>query len=211
MVFAISILGALRASRGIALAPTPQSVLTLYVSALAFQWVSFAYVWFGLHRNRVPLREVIGGRWKTPIAVCRDALIATVFWGVWIAINGLLKILLQKGSVGSGQYLYPHTLSEKLVWVAVSVSAGFCEEFAFRGYLQTQFRALTGSVLPAILLQAAVFAFGHGYQGLKLITTIFVYGIMLGLLAWWQRDLRSCMLAHAWTDVINIFRFGQSL
>jgi membrane protease YdiL (CAAX protease family) len=64
---------------------------------------------------------------------------------------------------------------------------------------------------PAIFLQAAVFGFGHGYVGGKLITTIFVYGVIFGLVASWRRDLRPCMLAHAWTDAINIFAWGQNL
>ena len=27
----------------------------------------------------------------------------------------------------------------------------------------------------------------------------------------WRGDLRSCMLAHAWTDAINIFVWGQRI
>ena len=53
------------------------------------------------------------------------------------------------------------------VWVLLSISAGFCEEFVFRGYLQKQFFALTGSDAAAIAGQALIFGVAHGYQGVK--------------------------------------------
>ena len=40
--------------------------------------------------------------------------------------------------------LAPHTRSELGWWVAVSLSAGFCEEFVFRGYLIWAFQPVFG-------------------------------------------------------------------
>lgn len=155
--------------------------------------------------------DLIRGRWDSPAQVGRDITIAAGIWAVWVGLDLLLRMLLHTANPRSVQQLFPHTLGEKLGWLVVSAVAGFCEELTFRGYLQRQFSAITGKIVPAILLQAAVFGFGHGYQGIKLIVMIFIYGVMFGLLAWWRRDLRSCMLAHGWTDAINIFVWGQSL
>jgi hypothetical protein len=173
--------------------------------------MSFLYVWFGIRRKRVRLKDLIRGRWDSLAQIGRDITIGAGIWLVWVGLGWLFRILLHTTNPQSVQGLFPHTLAEKLLWLVVSVVAGFCEELTFRGYLQWQFFVFTNRMAPAILLQAAVFGFGHGYQGGKLIMTIIVYGVIFGLAAWWRRDLRPCMLAHAWTDAINIFAWGQKL
>lgn len=210
-VLGISLFYALQSHR-VGSSPSQRpSTFAVYTSALMFQTVSFLYVWFGIRRRHVRVMDLIRGRWDSPAQVGRDIAIAAGIWVVWVGLELLLRILLHAPNPQSVQQLFPHTSAEKFGWLAVSTVAGFCEELTFRGYLQQQFLAITGRMAPAILLQAAVFGFGHGYQGIRLISTICMYGVMFGLLAWWRRDLRSCMLAHAWTDAINIFVWGQRL
>ena len=87
--------------------------------------------------------------------------------------------------------------------MAVSLTAGFCEELIYRGYLQRQFTALTHSVAGGIVLQAIAFALSHGYQGWRFVLLIAVLAAMLGLLANWRRSLRPGMIAHALQDGIT--------
>ena len=49
--------------------------------------------------------------------------------------------------------LLPQSLSEVLVWVQGSITAGFCEKLQTRGYVQRQFHALTGNIVAAVLGQ----------------------------------------------------------
>ena len=81
------------------------------------------------------------------------------------------------------------------------LTAGFCEEAIFRGYLQKQFHALTGSAAIAVLAQAILFGIAHGYQGLKNVIVITVLGLLYGLLALARGILRPGMIAHVWSDV----------
>lgn len=53
------------------------------------------------------------------------------------------------------------------LWIVMALSAGFCEELIFRGYLQRQISDLTDSAVAAVLLQALLFGLAHGYQGIK--------------------------------------------
>jgi len=80
------------------------------------------------------------------------------------------------------------------------VTAGICEEMAFRGYLQRQFHALTGNVAWAILLQALVFGIAHGYQGWRNVVIISVLGVLFGVLAAWRKNLRANIISHAFGD-----------
>ena len=83
----------------------------------------------------------------------------------------------------------------------MSLAAGFCEELVFRGYLQRQFHAATGSIAAAVALQAIVFGPVHTYQGWKPVLVITVLGVLYGTLVGLRRDLRSSMIAHAWADI----------
>jgi CAAX protease family protein len=90
-----------------------------------------------------------------------------------------------------------------VLWLALSASAGVCEEIVFRGYFQKQFHAFTGNVALAVVLQALVFGAGHAYQGMKQVVVISVLGALYGVLAAWRKSLRPGMIAHAWSDVFG--------
>jgi membrane protease YdiL (CAAX protease family) len=89
------------------------------------------------------------------------------------------------------------------LWIALSASAGFCEEAVFRGYFQRQFSALTRSRWAGLVLQALLFGISHGYQGIGAMARIALFGLLYGGLALWRKSLRPGMVAHAWSDVYS--------
>jgi hypothetical protein len=97
--------------------------------------------------------------------------------------------------------LLPQSLVEIVIWIATSITAGICEEMVFRGYLQKQIRALSGSVVVGVLGQGLVFGLMHAYQGWKNTVVIIVLGVLYGALAAWRRNLGANIVAHAWGDV----------
>src|SRR5262249_39037875 len=97
--------------------------------------------------------------------------------------------------------LLPNGAAESALWVLLSISAGICEEFVFRGYLQRQLTAFTGHPSIGLLLQSAVFGIAHGYQGLRASLVVALYGALFTALALWRKSLRPGMMAHAWTDI----------
>src|SRR5437899_10986878 len=101
------------------------------------------------------------------------------------------------------QFMLPHRGIELTFWIALSVTAGICEETIFRGYLQRQFMALTKSAPAGILLSAATFGAAHTYQGFRMVILIGLYGAMFGILAYWRGSVRPGMIAHAWQDSLN--------
>jgi membrane protease YdiL (CAAX protease family) len=179
-----------------------QGLVPLYISTLVFEWALVGYVWLGI-RRRSRMRDLVSGHWSRLADVGRDLVIAILFWGVFEATAWLMGFLLGPDTAKAISILLPQGALEMALWVLVSVSAGFCEEAVFRGYLQRQFHALSRSALIAVLAQAVVFGISHGYQGPKQVVTITVLGLIYGLLAWWRRSLRPGMLAHAWSDVFG--------
>lgn len=85
-------------------------------------------------------------------------------------------------------------------WGLLCLIVGFSEELIFRGYLQSQGIALLRSVPVALILTALIFGAAHGYQGLRGIVLISVYGALFGIITLLRKNLFPGMLAHAWHD-----------
>lgn len=178
------------------------NMLPFYLSTMAFEWMLVGYVWLGI-RRRARLGDLVAGRWSKATDVLRDLVIAVGFWGVFEGAAWLMHRLLGPDTAKSIDVLLPQGALEIGLWVLVSATAGFCEETVFRGYLQRQFHALSGSALVAVAAQSIVFGISHGYQGLKQVVIITVLGALYGGLAWWRRSLRPGMMTHAWTDIFS--------
>ena len=139
-----------------------------------------------------------------------NTLVAAGFWifaALVLAAGAKLMHLDQAQKLDAMRrqlgFLAPNTRLELGVWFLLSSTAGFCEEFIFRGYLQLQFAAMTRSMLAGALLSAVVFGASHGYEGGARMILIGIFGLMFGLLAWWRRSLRPGMIAHAWHDALS--------
>lgn len=190
--------------------------IPMYVMTMAWEWLLLGYILWGARRSGASFREIVGGRWSSPEDALIDVAIAIGFWVVSaMVLLGLSFALglthldqLQQAKKQVGELL-PRTRTEVELWLALSVTAGFCEEIMFRGYLQKQFAAATSSAWMGLVLQAVVFGIAHAYQGGRRIVLIGCYGALFGGLALWRKSLRPGMMAHAMQDSLSglLFRF----
>lgn len=186
-----------------------QQRIAQYVFTIAFEFFLLFLVWIGLRLKKTKIRDLIGGRWNSPKAFLVDVSIAIGFWvvasfvlaGLGFAM-GLTKGSQVEAAKKLAEFLAPHSLRALVVFVVLSTVAGFVEEIIFRGYLQRQFAVLTGNVYAGLVLQAALFGAGHGYEGARRMVLIFVFGTMFGFLALWRKSLRPGMMAHALYDSV---------
>jgi membrane protease YdiL (CAAX protease family) len=175
--------------------------IPIYLTAIGMDWALLYYCWAGVHHRGGNLKTLSGERWSSWKAVAIDIAIALPFWLLWEGAAYGVHRLLGPSSAKTVNSLLPQTMLEILVWIATSITAGVCEEMAFRGYLQKQLQALTGSVAVAVLGQGVVFGLFHLYQGWKNVIVVSVLGVMFGALAAWRRNLRANIMVHAWGDV----------
>ena len=88
-------------------------------------------------------------------------------------------------------------------WALLCVVAGVVEEIVFRGYLQRQFAAWArGAAAAGVVFSALVFGAAHGYEGLRNMVLLAVFGVLFSLLALYRRSLRAGIFAHSWHDLI---------
>jgi membrane protease YdiL (CAAX protease family) len=180
------------------------NAVPLYLSLIVLEWGLFLYVWRGgLRRTGTKLHELIGGRWASAKDVLVDFGLALAFWGICLLIDRAWGHWSGNGHAASIQTLLPQRALEIILWVGLSLSAGFCEELVFRGYFQKQFETFAHSRWIALFLQAVLFGISHGYQGIQACVKIALLGAMFGLLALWRRSLLPGMMAHAWMDIMS--------
>lgn len=181
-----------------------------YISSIFLELFLLAMLWVGLRLRRTRIRDLIGGRWDSPESFLIDVAVAFGFWiGSYATLAGLSYLM---GMARANQLeetkklasmLAPHSWGALIVFILLSATAGFVEELIFRGYLQRQIGILTGRISVGVLASALVFGAGHGYEGVRRMVLIFIFGLMFSALTLWRRNLRSAMMAHAWFDAFQ--------
>ncbi len=98
--------------------------------------------------------------------------------------------------------LVPVTPHERLLWIAVAVSAGVCEEVVFRGWLlSTLHGALHLDGAPLLLVAAILFGLALSYQGISgVLLTAFAGALFCGLYVA-TGSLLAPILLHILIDV----------
>jgi uncharacterized protein len=186
-------------------AAIPPSRIPLYLSLIA---VEFFLVWFvviGIRIRGFKTLDLLGRRWRTAFDGLVDIVLAIATAGLLRFSGPVLYDLLGRWASNTG-FLLPQTLPESIFWVALSVTAGICEELVFRGYLQRQLWSLTKSLPVALVLQAVIFGVGHIYQGWKPAVVTAIYAMIFGLVAAWRRSIIPGAIAHAVGDIMGGLR-----
>jgi membrane protease YdiL (CAAX protease family) len=175
-----------------------------------FLWILFSIALFGIRRRgRITWQELVGARWnRWPNAVF-DLGIACATLFAMVLIGNLSNALLGPFQHDSAafRWMVAQNSVEALSFLAAALTAGFVEEFVFRGYIQKQCQALCGSTILASALQVIIFTQGHFYQGWVRLVPVLLIGILLTAVALWRRSLVPGMIAHGLGDGLVAFLY----
>ena len=116
---------------------------------------------------------------------------------VQLSPERLAKVLHRLGP------LVPRPGVERALWVLVAVTAGFCEELLYRGWLWRFFRDLTGHLWIAVVLSAVAFGFAHAYQGRAGIISAGIVGLLFSVPVLLANSLVPGQVIHTGLDLMN--------
>jgi membrane protease YdiL (CAAX protease family) len=194
----------------VAIAASPKTRAFEYLFTIGWEVVLLLIVWLGIRLRGVTIKELIGGRWNRvedfliDVAIAGGGVVAAyIIVGVASVLLGLAKPERVAEAKRLADMLAPSNLRLLALFILLSVVAGLIEEIMFRGYLQKQFAALTGKLYLGMLIQAAIFGLGHGYEGWQRMIAIFCLGCFFGLLALLRKSLRPGMMTHAMFDSLQ--------
>ena len=223
-ILGISIAGKVELARG----HHGQNRLLTYATTAAMELVMLGWVALGLRLRRIPFGSLFGAVARGFRNVVLDLGIACVFWIGSLVVLGTLGLVwtsaefLETHWRASGhnigaqaiapkngealravEQLAPSNGTEIVCWVLLCCLAGTIEEAVFRGYLQTQFTAWTkGAPMWGVVFSALLFGAAHGYQGVRNMVLLAVFGALFSGLAILRRNLRAGIFAHSWHDLI---------
>ncbi|MEP7028768.1 MAG: type II CAAX endopeptidase family protein [Candidatus Eisenbacteria bacterium] len=207
---AVTALGAGHAAQTGGTPGVAASRVPLYLGALAGEWLLFRYAMIGLARTGTPAAAIFGDKLRSRRAWFLALLLGPVAWlGIGLLSEGLKHALgaaglpLHADSARTLASVAPRDTVERVLWVVLSISAGICEEFVFRGYLLRQFAAWFGGPWPGLIASSIVFGLGHAYQGLAPVLLITGLGMAFGAIALLTRRLGPGIVAHALTDLVS--------
>lgn len=177
------------------------SRVPLYLSMVVVEIALVRFVYIGIRARGFKLLDLVGERWRTALRAGGDLLCAALTVAILRNLGPLLYQALGRWHTSTG-FLLPRTSLESAVWIAVSITAGVCEEIVYRGYLQRQLWSLTRSLSAALFFQAVIFGAGHIYQGWKPALVTAIYALVFGLVAAWRRSIIPGAIAHAVVDML---------
>jgi uncharacterized protein len=177
-----------------------------YAVGIAMEWLLLLLVWWGLRIRHVPFSDLPAFR-RGRQALIEDFGAAATFWVLAMVVLTVIGLLLKLAGMTPPQktlmQIAPQSPLEVLLWLVLSISAGFCEEFVFRGYFLRQFSSLGAGLVLGVLCSSLLFGISHGYEGAEGMIAITAYGAMFCVLALSRRTLRPGMIAHAWHDIFS--------
>jgi membrane protease YdiL (CAAX protease family) len=186
--------------------------LRLYFTGVATQWALVVYCVWVLARRDLSLRDIgwVSGAhpaiWALA-AVFAAALIFVTYRSVQslateeaselpLHLNRLLRIL-------------PTNRTERAAFVVLALTAGFCEEILYRGFLIYALDSVLPHIAIAVVLGGVAFGVGHTYQGKQGMITTGVLGVVLGILYVLGGSLWPVILVHALIDLANGYTLGN--
>lgn len=164
------------------------------LTALAI-WARYARPWSLLLRP-----PPIGWRLAIGLCVVLGAL-GLLFLQLWsVARLSAQRRLAARPKLGNVAFLLPHTAREERWFIALSMTAGFCEELLYRGYLPWFFSPWFGRV-GAMGVIVLAFGISHAYQGKKGAIRATLAGAVMAAIVLISGSLIPAMIAHAVIDI----------
>jgi membrane protease YdiL (CAAX protease family) len=179
--------------------------IRLYLSTMAFQWLAAALLLWRSAAHHLTFTK-LGLALPDP---GRALLVAVVVSLVLILnqIFGLRRIAAlppeRRGIIPRlAEKLLPQSPLESTVAVALVISVAICEEFIYRGFVQTVLQdAFFNSLLAGAVISALFFSVAHKYQGPRGMITTFVVGLIFSGARLWTGTIFASMFMHFCVDL----------
>jgi membrane protease YdiL (CAAX protease family) len=133
-------------------------------------------------------------------------LIATLIVAITIRQSRAVKRLgaerraALRGRLSEGEFFLPHTPAEQRWFLLVSLTAGFCEELLYRGFLTWLVASYVG--LPAAIgVVAVAFGLAHSSQGRSGVIRTGLVGLVMSFIVVLTGWLVPAMIVHALLDI----------
>lgn len=178
-----------------------------YREIIVIQWLLVIGLFWLWQRATRPLAET-GLLWpegwrlwaSIALALAGCAFFASQVYAVANTAKAREQVRKQLGTLPEVTDLIPRSAGEARWFVALSITAGICEEILYRGFLLFYLKAFTGHWI-AVALAVVVFCAGHFYQGVTGMLRAGMMGALLMGVYLLTGSLLAPVVLHIATDI----------
>jgi membrane protease YdiL (CAAX protease family) len=179
--------------------------LVLYASTIGFQWVAVAVVaWRAWAHGYTAAELGLAIHGKTEILVASLVGAATVAILQWLNLRRMGRLPAKaRGSMQAiAERILPRSTIELLLFLALAITAGLCEEFLYRGFAMAVLAKLGSSPWAAVLISSILFGLAHLYQGRGGLFSTLVIGTVFGTCRIAYNSLVPAIFWHSAVDLV---------
>jgi membrane protease YdiL (CAAX protease family) len=183
----------------------PAERISLYHSTIAFQWLAVAVVAWRAWTHGFSIAQLglsaLGAPKPIVAAIVGSGVMATLQW-FNLRRMGRLPGKARERLQALAQRILPQSPRERASFFALSVTAGICEEFLYRGFAMA---ALARAGLPSwsvIVISSLLFGAAHLYQGRSGLAGTMLLGLLFALARVALGSLIPVMAWHAAVDLV---------
>jgi membrane protease YdiL (CAAX protease family) len=177
----------------------------LWINAIGYSWALVAIgttLWVAHGRPWSTIALVAPFGWRLWTAVGVVALVVLYYLQATLAVSRdpAARASVQRQFTGELATVLPRTRTELTWFGGVALTAGFCEEFLYRGVFIWVLSPWLGW-WGAAALSGALFALGHAYQGWAGVVRTGIVGTFFTALVALFDSLWPAMVLHALVDL----------
>jgi membrane protease YdiL (CAAX protease family) len=178
--------------------------LALYASTIAFQWFAVAVVaWRAWEHGFTASQLGLTIHNRSRILVASIVGAATIAALQWLNLRRVGKTPVEsRGSLQAlAERILPQSTVELLLYLALAITAGLCEEFLYRGFAMAVLVHVGLQAWAAILISSVLFGLAHSYQGRGGVVMTLLIGTILGT----SRIAYDCLVpAIFWHSAVDV-------
>ena len=185
---------------------SPELKISIYVQSIIFQWIMVGLILLSLFYNGDEVDKIGLDFLDEPLMVL--GLVGGGLLSLWIFDNyDIPKLDLEKFKQQNEHvmYLIPTNQQEHNWAVAISFTAGICEEIIFRSFTFWQLNQFL-PIIPSILIVNLLFALSHFATKMKNMVFAFLFGIFWSVTFIYTGSLWLAMLMHIIIDIYSLTR-----
>jgi len=200
----------------------PRKRVRWYATITSCSWIFAlatwaAFNWRNLFRIAAPASWLPEGTFARVIVA--GALITGIVAAQVMTLIAMRSNEKMRAKIGEAlrplYFILPVTREERRWWVAVSLTAGVCEEIVYRGFLIPYFMGAPASfpVTLAMIASSLVFGLAHIYQGVRGAIGTAILGMVFAVLFVTTGNLWVPIVLHALIDarLLLMIDEGQNL
>ena len=180
-------------------------------TVIVMHWLTLYVVHIILRREKLTFKD-IGYELNRKRTVLLISILALVALLVFTCTELGLKMLpVNQEKLEAMGNFFPKTTAQRILFIFVAVTAGFCEEIIYRGFAITKLAEAGLNRWLSIIPAGITFVFIHGINGYFQFWLYFGAAVMFGLLFVSAKRLWPGIVIHALFDLMAIMAVFQAV